>query len=684
MSSHACHPRICQELTPAPHPGKAPNREAHTAWLAALTRAAICDEGSIGRLSIEQLRVRCLVCGVKPIGAVAEVGDEQGYQPLDEVHLSLEQEREALCLLLLRALQGARLGQHGGVEACSVREVQPAPSPHERAPHQIPGDSQERGFTQGEHSPFELKLPTPLPRPPDWSEAPIVPVDLQRDSDSVAELPSARESMALKPIWAGKKRGSLQALSSRMSLLGNSGMLSTGVRRLVSKSKMRFQQDGFDLDLSYITPRIIAMGFPATGIEAKYRNNMEQVRQFFARYHAVNRYRIFNLCEERVYEGHALGGDAFPDCLRHYAFEDHNPCCLQMVHPLCVDAAEWLNAHEDNVVAIHCKAGKGRTGMIVSCLLVHLANCSTGDEALALFARQRTYDGKGVTIPSQMRYVRWYAESRLAAEQARSMPLLRLVRVVIHGAPQFDSSGGCDPYMIVKRYRMLTSDKFSDKEMQSKYVVSCTRAIQQTEVVYDSRRHAAVVHVETGAEAELRLGSEEKPLLIKGDFKCSFYNEDTWSRDAHMFSCWLNTRHLPVGGLRISRMELDGACKKKQADRFPPSFSLEILTEAYPPPLPAYSSAGSSLAVSSLKLDGEGGLREQPVASSVRLGANGEFEFDSESDGEADGAEDEEDDMTDEEVEEEGDASAGDGPSPGREEREAAYGIAEGCNEESD
>ena len=51
------------------------------------------------------------------------------------------------------------------------------------------------------------------------------------------------------------------------------------IRSLVSKKKVRYTEEGFDLDLTYITPRLIAMGFPSDGGEALFRNPATEVFQ---------------------------------------------------------------------------------------------------------------------------------------------------------------------------------------------------------------------------------------------------------------------------------------------------------------------------------------------------------------------------------------------------------------------
>jgi phosphatidylinositol-3,4,5-trisphosphate 3-phosphatase/dual-specificity protein phosphatase PTEN len=49
------------------------------------------------------------------------------------------------------------------------------------------------------------------------------------------------------------------------------------IRTLVSGKKKRFVDRKFNLDLSYITPRIIAMAYPGSGIETVYRNDIDSV-----------------------------------------------------------------------------------------------------------------------------------------------------------------------------------------------------------------------------------------------------------------------------------------------------------------------------------------------------------------------------------------------------------------------
>ena len=196
------------------------------------------------------------------------------------------------------------------------------------------------------------------------------------------------------------------------------------------------------------------------------------------------------------------------------------------------------------MIAVHCKAGKGRTGLVISSLLLHLDHPSThlapaaagvaasagtasvrpftvpaivnpatagaapgsasksgpmvlapdaaaqrlaaarAEAALAFFGKQRTSNGKGVTIPSQQRWVHMYAhwiQLRQASLRQRDLtgtadavaaaagatpsggiaamrtdpcplpePTVYFLGYDLYPRADLDPGGGCDPYVIIK------------------------------------------------------------------------------------------------------------------------------------------------------------------------------------------------------------------------------------------
>lgn len=95
------------------------------------------------------------------------------------------------------------------------------------------------------------------------------------------------------------------------------------------QNKNRYRQNGFDLDLTYVTDNCIAMSLPATGMEAKYRNPLEEVVRFFRLMHQDHngpKYLVFNLCAERQYSPQLFDGN-----VESFPAEDHHPCLLEQV-----------------------------------------------------------------------------------------------------------------------------------------------------------------------------------------------------------------------------------------------------------------------------------------------------------------------------------------------------------------
>ncbi|KAK1947476.1 Phosphatidylinositol 3 [Phytophthora citrophthora] len=333
-------------------------------------------------------------------------------------------------------------------------------------------------------------------------------------------------------------------------------------RALVSQNKRRFQQDGFDLDLGYVHPRIIVMGYPAVGVEFLFRNPRSEVQQFLEERHSGD-YFVFNFCDEpkRSYPPSIFDGR-----VKNYPIEDHNVPTFQMMKAFCDEAAAWLDADEKHVVALHCKAGKGRAGMMACMLLLRMSYAASATDAIDRYNRERVHDRRGLTVVSQKKWVNYYA--------------------TLHAQTSVPGDVFLEPTFEIQKLRLnntLTAAKPPKLRLR-------------VFTLQPDGTFKTLLHQDIGSN-EFELHEE-----IRGCVLLEFYRErvNGCMRAKH-FKIWFNTYFLNPGkfccrlqvyyisnifGARLdketgcvvfSRSEMDWAARDKKYRRLPAAFELEMV-----------------------------------------------------------------------------------------------------------
>ncbi|XP_007042495.2 PREDICTED: phosphatidylinositol 3,4,5-trisphosphate 3-phosphatase and protein-tyrosine-phosphatase PTEN2A [Theobroma cacao] len=322
-------------------------------------------------------------------------------------------------------------------------------------------------------------------------------------------------------------------------------------RHVVSQNKRRYQEGGFDLDMTYITENIIAMGFPAGDmssgffgyVEGFYRNHMEEVIKFFETHHK-DKYKVYNLCSERLYDASLFEGK-----VASFPFNDHNCPPIQLIISFCQSAYSWLKEDIENVVVVHCKAGMARTGLMISSLLLYLKFFPTAEESVDYYNQKRCVDGKGLVLPSQIRYVKYF-ERTLTYFNGENQPgrrcMLRGFR--LHRCPYW-----IRPSITVSDHNGVL---FSTKKHPR------TKDLSAEDFWFSAPKKGVMVFA---------LPGEPGLTELAGDFKIHFHDRQG------DFYCWLNTTMIENRKI-LNTSDLDWFDKRKLPS---PGFQVEVVLVDY-------------------------------------------------------------------------------------------------------
>ncbi|XP_078114666.1 auxilin isoform X3 [Sander vitreus] len=192
-----------------------------------------------------------------------------------------------------------------------------------------------------------------------------------------------------------------------------------------------------ELDIAYITSRIIVMTYPGESVQIGYQNHVEDIRSFLDSRHA-DHYTVFNL-SQRNYRG-AKFSNRVSEC----NWPSRQAPSLHNLFAVCKNMHNWLKQNPKNVCVITCSDGRALSGVLVCAMFCFCHLFNNPVPAMQLLSAKRP--GSGLW-PSHHRYI-GYVCSMVSEKPSlpHSKPLM-IKGLTITPVPCFNKQrSGCRPF----------------------------------------------------------------------------------------------------------------------------------------------------------------------------------------------------------------------------------------------
>jgi len=321
---------------------------------------------------------------------------------------------------------------------------------------------------------------------------------------------------------------------------------------MVSKRKgsSRPRPDGFDLDLSYIRPEIIASSYPSS-VSLLCWNPYSEVVRFLETRH-FGKYKVYNLCAEEKHSTYH-DPDAFEGKVAFFPIERHHPPPLELIEKFCEDVKKFTSQGDDYVAFVHgFGSTDGRTAVMITCYVLYCQDFNTAEQGREFFRASTAKQGRKflsrqytssrqLTIPSQYRYVQYFEERLKLDTWNPEYKQVYLHKITFNGIPNIEEK--------IKITALCEANEDNNK----------TKELQESE-----RTDNSIIFY-----------CENYPMMKDVKIICRYQTDtDELTRKPLLTVCF-NTLFLKENSLHLERNEIDRAHTNKKKN-LSDDFSIDI------------------------------------------------------------------------------------------------------------